>query len=109
MAKLSNLEYALSYLARGWNIIPVGEDKRPLVASWTEFQTKRPSMAQVMGWWREHPQAGIAVICGQVSGLIVVDIDSGKGEPDLEGLFLPPTLCSRTGCLLYTSDAADDL
>lgn len=91
---MSLLESALSYQAQGYNIIPVGKDKRPLLASWRSYQTNPASAAQVEQWWTVQPDANIAAICGHQSGFFVVDIDPGA---DISGLHLPPTKIVRTG------------
>lgn len=65
---------ALSYLGRGFSIIPV-HGKFPAIPSWKPFQDRQPSNTEVIAWHKKFPQAGIAIITGAVSGLAVVDID----------------------------------
>jgi hypothetical protein len=91
------------YLERGWSIIPIRtEDKRPLVR-WEEFQHRRPSEAKAHGWLRQWPEAGVGVVTGPISGLVVVDVDAGHGgDESLEKLerehgALPTTVECRTG------------
>ena len=91
------------YIGRGWSIIPiVTGDKRPLVR-WEEFQDRHPSEAEAGGWLRQWPEAGIAVVTGAISGLIVVDVDPGhRGDESLEKLerehgALATTVECRTG------------
>lgn len=89
---------ALSYLKRGWSIIPIKTgSKLPAIPSWTKYQTQLPSEKEVTDWWTRYPNANIALVCGEISGVIVVDIDSGHGTPDTKGLHLPVTLSSKTG------------
>ena len=67
------------YMGRGWSIIPIrAGDKRPLVR-WEEFQYRHPSEAEARGWFRQWPEAGIGVVTGAISGLVVVDVDTGHG------------------------------
>jgi len=75
------------YIGRGWSIIPIRTgDKRPLVR-WEEFQHRHPSEAEACGWFRQWPEAGVAVVTGAISGLIVVDVDPGHGgDESLEKL-----------------------
>ena len=77
----SNLEIALYYLNElNWSVIPIKtRDKTPLVASWTEFQTRKPTEEEVKKWWIVHPDANIGIITGKVSNLLVVDIDPKNG------------------------------
>jgi bifunctional DNA primase/polymerase-like protein len=75
------------YLGRGWSIIPIRTgDKRPLLR-WEEFQHRHPSEAEARGWLRQWPEAGIGVVTGPISGLVVVDVDAGHGgDESLEKL-----------------------
>ena len=67
------------YMGRGWSIIPIrAGDKRPLVR-WEEFQHRHPSEAEARGWFCQWPEAGIGVVTGAISGLVVVDVDAGHG------------------------------
>lgn len=91
---MTNLEYALEYLQRGYNIIPVGKDKKPLIYSWKSFQNEPAGEEQVKTWWTKEPNANIAAICGKHSNFFVVDVDLGA---DVSSLHLPPTKVVKTG------------
>lgn len=92
------LPAALNYLASGCSVIPiVPGTKRPAVA-WSEFQGRRPTRAEVRGWWAERPPAGVAIICGRVSSVAVLDGDPRNGgHESLAGRPLPPTPTVSTG------------
>jgi hypothetical protein len=66
---------ARQYLAKRFSVIPVGKDKRPLI-KWEEFQKRRPTEQEVEQWFQQWPDANIAIIAGQISGLAVIDFDS---------------------------------
>lgn len=71
----SMLDAALTYLARGWAVIPVRpRGKRPIVP-WEELQRRRPTEKEVRGWFERWPDANLAIVTGRVSGLIVLDVD----------------------------------
>ena len=67
----------------GWSIIPVGNDKKPLI-KWKEYRSRVATQDEIIEWWAEHPEANIAVVCGAVSGISVIDIDSYKGVDTVE-------------------------
>ncbi len=63
--------------------------------------------AEVVDWYRRWPHAGVSVICGRISGLVVLDADprNGNGFALIEHR-LPPTPVAETGgggCHLYFS------
>lgn len=70
---LDSLIYYITNL--GWSIVPVGQDKRPLIPSWKEYQDKKPEIEQVRKWVHELNPAGLAVVTGKISDITVVDID----------------------------------
>jgi hypothetical protein len=73
------------YAGRNWSIIPIRpEDKRPLVR-WENYQHRRADEAEVRGWFQAWPDAGIGIVTGTISGLVVLDIDvrHGGGREDL--------------------------
>ena len=91
------------YIGRGWSIIPIRPgDKRPLVR-WEEFQHRHPSEAEACAWFSGRSKAGIGIVTGAISGLVVVDIDVRHGGDEaLEHLEqehgrLPTTVECRTG------------
>jgi len=55
-----------------------------------------PDDAEIREWWEKWPKARIGLVTGQVSGVVVVDIDGEAGEEFLKGKELPPTCCVRT-------------
>jgi Bifunctional DNA primase/polymerase, N-terminal len=98
-----HLEAALGYLKRGWAVVPAGErTKRPIVP-WQAYQHRMPSEAEVTAWFERWPRANLAVICGAISGIVVVDIDpKNDGDRSLAALEtrhgpLPATIESMTG------------
>lgn len=72
------LESALNYHELGYSIIPVRQDKKPMI-KWEEYQKRRASVGEIKDWWKKHPDANIGIVTGKVSGLAVVDIDTEEG------------------------------
>lgn len=89
--KRKMLDWALYYHSLDWSIFPVGKDKRPL-HEWKTYQQEAASESQISKWWTESPTAGIAVVTGKISGLIVVDVEAGGSTKGLT-----PTVISKTG------------
>lgn len=67
------------YQTLGFSFFPVGPDKRPVLSTWKEFMTRKPTHEEVKTWWLDVPEdrrPGIAVVCGAVSGgLVILDFD----------------------------------
>lgn len=74
------LKSALEYIDQGICVIPIRpKDKRPLIP-WQEFQSRMPTEDELYTWFENHPERNIAVVCGAISGgLVVVDIDGENG------------------------------
>ena len=75
----SSIEEAKRYLARGWSVLPLRSgDKRPLIR-WEHLQHQRPSEKDVVEWFWRWPDANIGIVTGEISNLIVLDIDPKHG------------------------------
>ena len=74
------------------SVIPVGKNKIPLIA-WKEYQTRFPTIKEIIDWWNLFPDAQIGICTGRLSDLTVVDVEEG-GDPS----FLPQnTFIVKTG------------
>ena len=111
---MTNLEVALAYLKRGWPVIP-GHNPEGAICSctkidcdkagkhprvqWQHYQKELPGDGQVRTWWRRWPNASVIVVTGELSGLLVMDIDPRSGgDESLLGLNpIPPTVTTITG------------
>ncbi len=87
------LEEALRYLDLGFSIIPV-QGKTCLLSSWSEYQTRKPTKDEVEGWFFELNPTGIAIITGEISGIVVLDVEK---DADVSGLDIPKTPTVKTG------------
>lgn len=73
------LAAALRYRMLGWVPLPVAPGtKRPLV-SWADLQERLPDRDEVRNWYARWPQAGVGVVTGLTSGLVVLDVDPAHG------------------------------
>ena len=76
---MTNLPAALALLRAGFSIVPLRpRAKRPMVP-WVEFQRRRATEDEALAWWRSIPEAGVGIVCGRVSSLIVLDEDPRNG------------------------------
>lgn len=67
------------YLAKGWSVVPLRpHDKRPLI-HWEHLQNERPSEDDIAEWFRRWPDANIGIVTGEISNLIVLDVDPKHG------------------------------
>src|SRR3989344_6335262 len=87
---------ALLYLSKGWCVVPV-HSKSSLVA-WEEFQSKLPTKTQVKNWFFEFNNiTGVAIVCGKVSGVVVLDVDIENGADESLLKDIPKTVSVATG------------
>ena len=80
-----NLERALAYIEQGWAVFPlVPNTKRPLTRN--GFKDASNSADVVRKWWEATPDANIGIATGQMSGVVVVDVDVKNGAKGRESL-----------------------
>ena len=111
---MTPLAAALDYHTRGWPVIPghtptaeglcscaqltcTKPGKHPR-EQWRQYQKAMMGDGQVRTWWRRWPGASVIVLTGELSGLLVIDVDPrAGGDESLRDLNLPPTVTSLTG------------
>ena len=70
---------ALGYVAVGWSVVPMApRSKKPLLP-WLEYQQRRATPEEIRAWFRRWPEANIAVVTGEISNIVVLDIDPHHG------------------------------
>lgn len=87
------LQAACDYLARGWSVIPIRPGSKQPLVPWAEFQSRRATVAEVEGWFQRWPDAGVGIVTGKVSNLIVLDQDNPEA---LDGRECPLTPVAQT-------------
>ncbi|NPV73759.1 MAG: AAA family ATPase [Pelotomaculum sp.] len=71
--------------------------KHPCIPEWRVYQRRRPTRDEVTQWRGKYPGCNWAVVTGEVSGVVVLDMDGPTGEASLKGKTMPPTRMVRTG------------
>lgn len=103
----TTLDMALRYDQLGWSTLPLKErSKAPAIRTWKQFQKRRPDQNELADFFGVA-RRNIAVICGDVSGRLVVrdfDIRASYDDwqaqhPDLARSL--PTVATVRGCHVY--------
>lgn len=71
------LPHALMYWRQTrWSIFPLHyRTKRPALKHWKPYQYERPKWGHVDTWWTRWPHAGIALVTGEISSVVVIEED----------------------------------
>lgn len=90
----SKTEIALNYLKQGFSVIPLSPKSKipPKDFQWAQFQKRRASEEEVIGWFFENPDYNLGIVTGKISNLVVVDI-----EKDGETKDYAPTAMVKSG------------
>lgn len=102
------LSMALEYERLGFSVIPLlPRDKRPngpllplnaeRKPTWTPFQIECADSDRILVWWDKSETANVGIVCGQVSGVVVLDVDGPEGSDQLTGRDMPRTPYVATG------------
>lgn len=94
---------ALDCVGRGWSAVVLRpRGKFPLIR-WEPYQYRVADPAEVERWFDRWPDANLGIVTGQVSGLVVLDVDPRHGGEDSiaewnrSGRQLPQTIEAETG------------
>lgn len=93
------LELTNEYLESGWSILPVKpEEKRPYMTNWLQYNKTRATKEVATNWFTNLSGAGVGVVTGRISNMVVLDVESYCKIPLDELLKKYPTqMISRTG------------
>lgn len=93
------LDVIYTYVDRGWSVLPVRpEEKRPFMTNWLQYTHSRASKETITSWFTNLSGAGVGIVTGKVSNIIVLDVESTCPYPIEDILKKYPTqLVSRSG------------
>lgn len=84
---MTMLDRALYLESLHLSVFPLAPRSKTPPAEWKDHQTWRATREAITGWWSNGgADQNIAVACGPVSGVFVVDIDGAEGEASLAAL-----------------------
>lgn len=93
---------AIAYAKRGWRVLPCKpREKRPATAH--GYKNATADRGELVRQWKQNPRANIGIATGQISGIIVLDVDPRNGGreslAELERIHgpLPKTARVETG------------
>lgn len=92
-------ELAAEYVDSGWSILPVKpEEKRPYMTNWLQYTRTRATKPMVENWFNTLAGAGVGVVTGKISNMVVLDVESYCKIPIDELLKKYPTqMIARSG------------
>ena len=88
-----NVRHALAYAGRGMQVFPVN-GKRPLIHDWPNRASTDKHI--IRDWWSAWPDAGIGVVTGPVSGVLVLDLDTPEAVQHVAEIGAPTTPVVKT-------------
>lgn len=99
----AKLHHAIELARLGLSVFPLKPlGKAPAIPKWAPYQAAPPGVETIEQWWTDNPNANIAVATGEVSDVLVLDVDGDQGRESLAMLEaahgpLPRTWRSKTG------------
>lgn len=69
------LDVAYGYLDLGWTVIPQLPGKKRPAIKWKKYQQQAPSRSEWQTWAKQWPDAGLLLVLGKVSDVLVIDVD----------------------------------
>ena len=97
---MASIEDAQKYVRMGFSVIPVKSHDKVAAVSWADYQKRLPTEQEIKQWFNGG-ENNIAIICGKVSGnLVVFDFDDLSAIPFVMGSIgevAKKTMVVRTG------------
>lgn len=79
----------------GWSLVPIVPETKIPAVQWKEFQDRRPKIDEIEHWLKKGWH--LAVVTGDISGVLIVDDDRIKHGLKEWGFISPVTAVSKSG------------
>lgn len=89
---------ATEYHRKGYSVIPLKPNSKEPAISWTDYQKRLMSLADITAYWIENPDYNVGIITGKISGISVIDIDGDDGVESIRNapFTMPQTKVVKT-------------
>ena len=87
---MSIKDTAVAYMRYGFSVFPV-MNKKPVI-EWKKYQNEYANMDDLETWWSNGSPYGIAVATGEISNLVVIDVDEIEEAKDILDSLIPDSL-----------------
>jgi hypothetical protein len=71
-------EWLFKYHKKGYSFFNTKCNEKKVYTKWEEFQTRKPTDQEIKQWLR-LPTQNYAIVCGEISDLLVIDVDTKNG------------------------------
>lgn len=58
------------------SLIPLTFNEKRPIRPWCKYQTTRADLEKVQKWYREYPHCNWGIVTGEISGIVVLDVDT---------------------------------
>ena len=80
--------------ALGFSVFPLPRGSKVPNIKWSQYQVALPAEEDVRLW--DSGNYNVGIVCGAISDLLVVDVDSAEGQEFIDALDLPDTPTVKT-------------
>jgi len=76
--QITNIEWLIRYKQSGFSFFNTKSSEKKILQSWTKYQINKPTDEEIKSWI-DSPIQNYAIVCGEISDLIVIDVDIKNG------------------------------
>jgi len=70
--------FIIDYIQKGYSFFNTGTHEKKCLTTWTQYQTRKPTPQEISSWSNWNTQ-NWAIVTGEISNLIVFDVDTKNG------------------------------